>query len=58
MYKRDVGILILAVCAVFVALQSDGPITFQKAWYADRVHVGPFHVLYLLVLYMLLMLDM
>lgn len=32
MYKRDVGILVLAVCAVYVALQSDGPISFHKAW--------------------------
>jgi hypothetical protein len=49
MYKRDVGILILAICAVFVALQSDGPITFQKAWYADCLHVCPSRVLYLLI---------
>lgn len=33
MYKRDVGILLLAVWSVFVSLRREGPITFQKAWY-------------------------
>jgi hypothetical protein len=30
MYKRDIGILLLAVWAVFVSLRHEGPITFHK----------------------------
>ena len=43
MYKRDVGILLLAVWAVFVSLRREGPITFQKAWYLkfDGGHDSP-----------------
>lgn len=33
MYKRDVGILILSICAVYITLLNDGPIAFRKAWW-------------------------
>jgi hypothetical protein len=33
MYKRDVGVLLLAVWAVFVSLRTEGPIGFSKSFY-------------------------
>jgi hypothetical protein len=33
MYKRDFGILILSVCAVYLSLQNEGPFSFKPAWY-------------------------
>lgn len=35
MYKRDVGIVILACVAMLVALQQEATFTFSKAWYHD-----------------------
>ena len=32
MYKRDFGILLLSVCAVYLSLQHENPFTFKKAW--------------------------
>jgi len=34
MYKRDVGILLLSVFAVYFSIQNEGPFSFRKAWYA------------------------
>jgi hypothetical protein len=32
MYKRDFGVLLLALCALYISLQSEGPFAFKKAW--------------------------
>lgn len=33
MYKRDFGILLLSVCALYLSLQHEGAYQFKKAWY-------------------------
>jgi hypothetical protein len=33
MYKRDFGILLLSVCALYLSLQHEGVYQFKKAWY-------------------------
>lgn len=32
MYKRDFGILLLSVCALYLSLQNEGAYQFKKAW--------------------------
>lgn len=38
MYKRDFGVLLLALCALYISLQSEGPFAFKKAWYHPFEH--------------------
>jgi hypothetical protein len=35
MYRRDVGILLLAIFAVYWSLQHEGSFTYRKAFYYD-----------------------
>lgn len=32
MYKRDFGILFIAICAIYLSLNNDGPFVLRKAW--------------------------
>ena len=36
MYKRDFGILLLSVLALFLSLQHEGAYQFKKAWCVGR----------------------
>ena len=34
MYTRDFGVLLLSVCALYLALQRESPFNYKKAWCA------------------------
>jgi hypothetical protein len=34
MFKRDVGVLLIACIALFVSLKTEGSFSFRKAWSA------------------------
>ena len=35
MYKRDVGILMLAMAGIYLSIQHEGAFNFRKAWWAE-----------------------
>lgn len=41
MLKRDFGILLLSVCALYLSLQHEGAFQFRKAWWVPNPPAHP-----------------